>query len=110
MLDSAGIAGAFETIIAKEDVTSPKPHPEPYLRALKRLRISPKSAVAFEDSPIGLASARAAGLKVFAVGHRHPVGDWVGDAVFISGFEPVEVVLGHLDLPHRPDDKNHGSV
>jgi beta-phosphoglucomutase len=110
VLESAGIAGAFETIIAKEDVTSPKPHPEPYLRALKRLRISPRSAVGFEDSPVGLASARAAGLKVIAVGHRRPFGDWVGDAIYISGFEPVQEVLRHLDLPHRQDDKNHGSV
>jgi beta-phosphoglucomutase len=98
VLDSAGIAGAFEMIVAKEDVTSFKPHPEPYLRALKRLRISPRSAVAFEDSPAGLASARGAGLSVVAVGHRRPFGDWVGDAIYISGFEPASAVLQHLGL------------
>jgi beta-phosphoglucomutase len=110
VLESAGIAGSFDAIIAKEDVTSFKPNPEPYLRALKRLRISPRSAVAFEDSAAGLESARAAGLKVIAVGHRRPFGDWVGDAIFISGLEPVEVVLRHLELPRRQDDEHHGSV
>jgi beta-phosphoglucomutase len=110
VLDCAGIAGAFETIVAKEDVTSAKPHPEPYLRALKRLRISPRSAVAFEGSTAGLESARAAGLQVIAVGHRRPFGEWVGDAIYISGFEPVDRVLRHLSLPHRQNDKNHGGV
>ena len=59
---------------------------------------SAKSAVALEDSPTGLASARAAGIRVIAVGHRHPFGDWVGDALYISGFEPVEGLLRNLGL------------
>ncbi len=98
VLAAAGLTDAFETIVGKEDVTEKKPSPEPYQLALKRLRLAAKSAVALEDSATGMASARAAGLRVIAVGHRRAFGDWVGDAAYISGFEPIEGLLEHLKL------------
>jgi beta-phosphoglucomutase len=98
VLDSSGLAGSFETIVGKEDVASAKPEPEAYLLALRRLRLSARATVAIEDSPSGLASARAAGIPVIAVGHRHPFSDWVGDATYISGLEPVHGLLQHLGL------------
>ncbi|MGP0065758.1 MAG: HAD family hydrolase [Isosphaeraceae bacterium] len=98
VLEAAGLTDAFETIVGKEDVTARKPAPEAYELALKRLRLSARSAVALEDSATGMASARAAGLRVIAVGHRRPFGDWVGDSAYISGFEPIEGLLEHLKL------------
>jgi beta-phosphoglucomutase len=98
VLDSSGLLGCFETIVGKEDVGSTKPAPDPYLLALRRLRLSARSTAALEDSPTGLASARAAGIRVIAVGHRHPFNDWVGDATYISGLEPVLGLLQHLGL------------
>ena len=75
-----------------------KPAPDAYQLALKRLRLVAKSTVALEDSPAGLAAARAAGIRAIAVGHRHPFGEWVGDATYISGFEPAHGLLQHLGL------------
>jgi HAD superfamily hydrolase (TIGR01509 family) len=98
VLSAGGLADAFETIVAKEDVKASKPDPEAYLLALRQLKVPPKSAVAFEDSPSGLAAARAAGVSVIAVGHRRSFGDWVGNAAYISGLEPVEGLLKHLGL------------
>jgi beta-phosphoglucomutase len=98
VLEAAGLIECIGTIIAKEDVKAVKPAPEAYELALKKLRITARSAVAIEDSPAGAASARAAGLRVIAVGHRHPFGDWVGDSLYISGFEPVQGLLDHLKL------------
>jgi HAD superfamily hydrolase (TIGR01509 family) len=98
VLEAAGLADAFEIIVGKEDVRSVKPDPEAYHLALRRLRLSPRRSVAIEDCPAGLASARAAGIRVIAVGHRHPFGDWVGDATYVSGFEPTEGLLRHLGL------------
>ena len=98
VLSAAGLDDCFETIVGKEDVTSVKPAADAYLLALKKLRVSARSAVAIEDSPTGLASARAAGIRVIAVGHRHPFGDWVGDSLYVSGFEPVEGLLRNLGL------------
>ncbi len=98
VLEAAGLVECFDTVVGKEDIQAAKPAPEAYEVALKRLRIVAKSAVAIEDSPAGVASARAAGIRVVAVGHRHPFGDWVGDALYVSGFEPVAGLLDHLKL------------
>jgi sugar-phosphatase len=75
-----------------------KPSPEAYQVALERLKCAPRAAVAIEDSPAGIAAARAAGIRVIAVGHRHAFGDWVGDAAYISGFEPASGLLKLLKL------------
>lgn len=84
VLESSGLRDAFELIVAKEDVASPKPTPEGYSLALTRLRIGPEEAVAIEDSPGGVASARGAGLRVVAVGHRRAEGDWSAGARFLT--------------------------
>lgn len=44
-----------------------KPHPEPYLRAARLLDVDPARCVAVEDSPVGAASAEAAGCAVLVV-------------------------------------------
>ena len=96
VLGAAGLSDCFETIVGKEDVSSVKPAAEAYLLALKKLQLPATAAVAIEDSPSGLVSARAAGIRVIAVGHRHPFGDWVGDSLYVSGFEPVDGLLRNL--------------
>jgi HAD superfamily hydrolase (TIGR01509 family) len=98
VLEVAGLAGSFDSIVGKEDVSAVKPAPDAYQLALKRLRLAARSTVALEDSPTGLASARAAGIRAIAVGHRLPFGEWVGDATYISGFEPALGLLRHLGL------------
>jgi HAD superfamily hydrolase (TIGR01509 family) len=62
-------AGSFQIIVAGDDVTHGKPHPEPYLTAAARLGVSPQQCVAIEDSLTGVASAEAAGVPVLAVEH-----------------------------------------
>jgi beta-phosphoglucomutase-like phosphatase (HAD superfamily) len=79
-------------------VKAVKPAAEAYVLALDKLRVPAPEAVAIEDSPSGLLSARAAAIRVIAVGHRHPFGDWVGDSLYVSGFEPVEGLLRNLGL------------
>jgi len=50
-----------------EDTGTHKPDPGPYLAALDALNVLPSEAVAFEDSPNGIASAKAAGIMCVAV-------------------------------------------
>lgn len=57
----------FDVIVAGEDVTSSKPHPEPYRRALELLGLSPAEAVAVEDTETGAASAEGAGIRTLLV-------------------------------------------
>ena len=66
-LDSAGLAGAFDAIVGADEVANPKPAPDAYLAACALLGAPPTETIALEDSPTGVASARAAGLYVIGV-------------------------------------------
>ncbi len=55
-------ADAFAVIVGGEDVQQKKPDPEVYVKALHALAIGPLEAVAIEDSPGGVAAARAADI------------------------------------------------
>lgn len=66
-LAGLGLDGYFETVVGIEDAGRPKPDPAPYAIALERLGVAPADAVAIDDSPAGVRSARAAGLAVVAL-------------------------------------------
>lgn len=66
-LGAAGLTGAFDAIVSGDDVTYPKPAPDPYLLACHRLGVDPGDAVAFEDSVPGIRAAVAAGMFCVAV-------------------------------------------
>ena len=63
ILNKTGLSKYFEIIITCEDVKHQKPHPEPYLKAMKELNVSPENCIVFEDSEIGINSAQSAGIK-----------------------------------------------
>ena len=58
---------SFPVTVCGEDVRRTKPDPEPYLLATARLGVPPPGCVVLEDSPNGVAAARAAGCLVVAV-------------------------------------------
>lgn len=58
---------AFDVVVAGDEVTRPKPYPDPYLRAAELLDVDPRSAVAIEDSPNGLRAAVASGAVTLGV-------------------------------------------
>lgn len=62
ILAKLGIKSFFDVIITCEDVKNHKPHPEPYLKALEKLKVHPINCIAFEDTEEGLQSAKSAGL------------------------------------------------
>jgi HAD superfamily hydrolase (TIGR01509 family) len=67
-LELAGFEGHFDVVLSAHEVAAPKPAPDPYLEACRRLGVDPgPSVVALEDSPTGVAAARAAGLTVIGV-------------------------------------------
>jgi HAD superfamily hydrolase (TIGR01509 family) len=71
ILEKAGIKSAFSVVVAYEDYTNRKPHPEPYLVTAKRLNVDPKDCVVIEDSFVGVESAKAAGMKCIALPNDH---------------------------------------
>lgn len=60
---------AFDFIVAGDDVTRPKPHPDPYLQAAELLGVDIADAVVIEDSPTGLAAGLASGATTLGVPH-----------------------------------------
>ncbi len=82
--------------MAAEDTPVSKPAPDPYQRAVALLAealggsVQPSECVAIEDSPWGLQSARAAGLRTIAVAHTYDRAALEADAV-ISSLDELEV-------------------
>lgn len=84
-------ADRFQLTVAAEDSPRNKPHPDPYLTALERLGLSPRSCVAVEDSPTGVTSAERAGCPVLAVPSSLPIEDAPGRLIRPS-LEQVDLI------------------
>ena len=74
ILRAHGLLQCFRGVISAGDVLNFKPHPEPYLRSRAMLDAveSPAGIVAIEDSTAGMASARAADLRVIGITNSRP--------------------------------------
>jgi HAD superfamily hydrolase (TIGR01509 family) len=67
-LKIVGFENLFDVVLSAHEVAAPKPAPDPYLEACRRLGVEAGlDVVALEDSPTGVAAARAAGLTVIGV-------------------------------------------
>ncbi len=62
----------FDVTVCGCDVANGKPHPEPYLKAIKALDLDPLDAVVIENAPFGIRSAKSAGLRCMAVATSLP--------------------------------------
>ena len=63
IFEAVPIEHLFDVVIAFEDYDNPKPHPEPLLTALKRLRIDAAEAVYIGDSNSDIEAAQSAGIR-----------------------------------------------
>lgn len=66
-----GIADIFSLILSGEDVKEGKPHPEIYLKVMKELGVSPEESLVFEDSCVGIESAKSAGINHILVNKEY---------------------------------------
>lgn len=99
-LGTAGLLEMFETIVTRDDVTHPKPHPEPYLTAARRLGVDPLKCLALEDSHSGVRAAHAAGMQTIMVPDlMHP-----SDEIRALGIAVMES-LDHVRLAAFPPVK-----
>jgi beta-phosphoglucomutase len=64
VLAASGLRDAFSLVLSQDDVTRGKPDPQPYVLAAERLGVSPSELLVFEDTDVGVASAKAAGAYV----------------------------------------------
>lgn len=64
---TSNLLSFFDVIITSDDCSCMKPHPEPYLTAIKDLGVRAENCLAVEDSPRGLAAAKAADIPCVVV-------------------------------------------
>jgi HAD superfamily hydrolase (TIGR01509 family) len=86
VLTLAGLADAFTCVITADDKVDAKPSPAPYALAIEKLSrtapVVPGDALAFEDARPGIRAARAAGVRVVAVGPLPPHHAMEADAYY----------------------------
>ncbi len=59
--------GKFDLVIREGDYEQGKPKPEPYLTAAERLAVPPQECVVVENAPLGIVSAKNAGMYCIAL-------------------------------------------
>jgi HAD superfamily hydrolase (TIGR01509 family) len=104
--------GGFDAVVCGEDVQRKKPDPEVFQRALALLKLQPLQALAIEDSPGGVAAARAAGVPVLVTRSHYFAQATIEGAVAIGpgldrrdGWRPALIERGEgrvtlADLQH----------
>ena len=108
VIGSAGLASAVEAIVAAGETPRGKPAPDPFRRAVELLEanrlaraggldqresapISASRTVAVEDSPAGVASAKAAGLVTVALTTSRDAADLAGADLVVAGLAALSL-------------------
>lgn len=76
----------FDMMITGGEVTEAKPSPEPYIKAAEKLGLRTEDCLAIENAPLGIESAKKAGMKVIAITSTLPAdylreADWIVDSI-----------------------------
>ncbi len=89
MLAQLDPGAGFDVVVTADDVARPKPQPDVYALAARRLGAEPQHCLVFEDSPEGVAAARRAGMTVVAVVAQ--------PGTYVRGPLPAHTVVAALD-------------
>jgi HAD superfamily hydrolase (TIGR01509 family) len=98
VLTTAGVRDRFPITVAGDEVPRPKPWPDIYLEACRRLDADPAESFGLEDSPTGATAAEAAGLRVIGIPYLSdielPMADITATALNDAAvFEAIGLVL-----------------
>ncbi len=90
MLERTGQFRYMDILISNQDVSKAKPSPEGYLKAMDLLGVSPQETLIVEDSPKGVAAARACCPNVMIVYNPNEVNlETVRRCIFAYCTDPV---------------------
>lgn len=93
ILDALGIRHRFNVIVIGAELDHGKPHPLPYLEALRLLGAEARHAVAFEDSRTGITSAKAARLATIGIRTSLVDADLLGAGAVLSADDYTDPAL-----------------
>ncbi len=92
-----GLSESFGCVVGRDQVAQGKPAPDVYLAAAACLSVLPARCLAFEDSPIGLQAALAAGMRCIVVPNDHlPNADFTGAYLRCETLDAAHVALNGL--------------
>lgn len=94
LVQAAGVEALVDSQISGDQCKAHKPDPEIYFRSLKALGLTAGEALAVEDSPTGILSAKRAGLTVLALRPRHdePLDQSAADTVISQLMDVVSYI------------------
>ena len=85
----------FEIVITSDDITNPKPDPEPYQVTTRKLDLSPADCLVIEDSFNGVQSAASAGCTVVGITTSFDAAalKTAGARIVIDGYDELQPML-----------------
>ena len=87
VLSQSDLRSCFKTIVTGDSVANGKPAPDIYLLASQRLEIKPADCLVFEDSTLGVVSAKRANMRCFAICHTQPAESLAEADELLNSFE-----------------------
>jgi HAD superfamily hydrolase (TIGR01509 family) len=92
-IETCGLSDRFAAIASLEDIERGKPDPQVFLVAAAKAGVPPARAVVFEDAPVGIQAAKAAGMHAVGVTTTHPA-----PALWDAGADEVVVDVRSFDV------------
>src|SRR4051812_27200208 len=92
-VESCGLSGRFAAIASLEDIERGKPDRKVFLVAAAKAGVPASRAVVFEDAPVGIRAAKAAGMRAVGVTTTVPA-----PALWDAGADEVVAHLGGYDV------------
>lgn len=91
-LEILGLSSSFRDLVTSEDVSHGKPDPEVFLKAAAKACVQPEMCVVFEDAHVGIAAAKAAGMRVIGVATTHPLQELNAADLAVERLDTLDIV------------------
>ena len=100
LLRAAALVRFFPVLVSIEMVQNPKPAPDVFLEAARRLELPPSACIALEDTPLGVAAGRAAGCQTIGITRGRGADSVAGaDMTFETFAEALAWLADSLEKP-----------
>ena len=86
MMEKSNLLPYLEFMLSNQDVSKPKPDPEIYQVAIKKLELDPKECLIVEDNPNGIKAAQGSGGHVYQV-----------ESVKDVNYQAIKAVINRID-------------
>ncbi|MFA5356246.1 MAG: HAD family phosphatase [Candidatus Omnitrophota bacterium] len=83
----------FDCIVSGDQLKDSKPHPAPYLRAAEVIGCKPRECVVIENAPLGIESAKRAGMFCIALATSLPPAYLKSADIILEGLEDIGGII-----------------